>query len=207
MLFTFLIACGGKTNEQTDGGGDDGGQTDGGPQPGPDCPSAVPSEGASCKIDTLQCEYGSDPRSICNTIAVCNNGSWTYFKGGDACPTPATNPPECPATFEQVQVGTQCSLMGDSCNYSTSSATRFCTCSYMGGPVDMDGGFAGTWQCGSPFETGCPTARPHIGAACSQPDQTCNYDVCGAPSGLAFQCNGQTGTWIQGFGDMCAGAN
>jgi hypothetical protein len=204
ILFAFVVACGGKTSDITDGGGGN----DGGPQPGPDCPTSVPAEGASCKIDALQCEYGGDPRSVCNTIAVCNKGSWTYFKGGDpSCPTPATNPPDCPATLAQVQVGAKCPSMGEACNYSTSSATQFCTCSYMGGPVDLDGGFSGTWQCGAPFETGCPTARPRIGAACSQPDLNCSYDSCGAPSGLSFQCSGQTGTWIQGFGDVCAGAN
>ncbi len=97
--------------------------------------------------------------------------------------------------------------MGAQCNYSTSSATRFCMCTYMGGPPMMDGGMNPTWQCTYPAQMGCPAARPRIGAPCSQPSLDCTYDVCGAPMGLTFQCSAQTGTWIGGFMDACGGAN
>jgi hypothetical protein len=200
----FLAACGGKSLDNDDGGnGNDGGNNvDGGP--GPDCPVSQPQEGAHCSIETLECEYGSDPRSTCNNVLTCSNGSWTMPKPfDDSCPTGA-NAPACPASPSSA-TGT-CSDLGLACNYSTSQKTQFCSCNWMGGPPIEDGGTTATWQCGFNTATGCPAVRPTIGATCSMADLNCNYDVCGAPQGLSFQCNGKTGTWITGFGDVCAGA-
>jgi len=207
VLSILLAACGGKSLDNDDGGTGDGGHgsdTGPGPDPGPDCPTSKPQSGDACGLEDLQCEYGSDIRSTCNTVLTCVNGSWTMPKPFDpSCPT-GDNSPSCPAS-PSTATGA-CSDMGLACNYSTSSQTQFCVCSYMGGPPMLDGGTPAYWQCSFGTATGCPSARPKIGAKCSQPDLNCNYDVCGAPQGLSFQCNAKTGTWVEGFGDVCAGA-
>lgn len=204
VLSMILVACGGKSLDNGDGGNGDDGGNGGDSSPGPNCPTSVPQEGASCKIDGLECEYGSDPRSTCNTVVTCMGGGWTIPKSDDpTCPT-GTNSPSCPASAAAATGS--CSDMGLACNYSTSSSTEFCTCNFMGGPPMQDGGLGATWQCSFGGATGCPALRPKIGASCSQPDLNCNYDVCGAPQGLSFQCSSKTGTWVEGFGDVCAGA-
>ncbi len=209
MLFATLGACGGIADLGDGGSTPDSGNPDGGPGPGPspDCPTSPPTQSSSCSKNGIQCEYGNDVRFTCNQIVACTNGSWDYaFNGDPSCPTPQ-NPSACPATFEQVQQGASCTPMGTSCNYSNSTATRFCECNFMGGPIQIDGGPGATWECGFGTATGCPSVRPRIGTKCSQTDLNCSYDVCGAPSGLSFQCSSQTMTWVQGFGDVCAGAN
>ena len=205
LLSILLVACGGKSLDNSDGGngGDGGGNPDSGP-PGPNCPVSAPQGGSACSIDGLECEYGNDIRSTCNAVAQCTGGAWQYAKPDDpTCPTLA-NSPSCPSSPSSATGS--CSEMGLACNYSTASETRFCTCNYMGGPPMFDGGMTPTWQCSFGTTTGCPSVRPEIGSSCSQPDLNCSYDVCGAPQGLSFQCNGKTGTWIEGMGDVCAGA-
>jgi hypothetical protein len=203
ILSILVIGCGGKALENDDGGNGNDGGNNGDSGPGPNCP-ASPPQGGACSIEGLECEYGNDIRSTCNTVLTCANGQWMMPKPYDpSCPT-GPNSPSCPAS-PSAATGS-CSDMGLACNYSTSSVTQFCTCSWMGGPPMQDGGNPAYWQCS--FNTGpnCPSARPKIGASCSQPDLECNYDVCGAPQGLSFQCSAKTGTWIEGFGDVCAGA-
>jgi hypothetical protein len=203
VLSILLAACGGKSLDNDDGGNSDGGNN-GDSAPGPNCPTSLPSQASSCSIEGLECEYGNDPRSTCNTVVTCTNGGWTIPKpNAQGCPT-GPNSSSCPAS-ESAATGT-CTDMGLACNYSTSSETRFCTCNYMGGPPMLDGGFTASWQCSFGTATGCPAERPKIGTTCSQPDLDCNYDVCGAPQGLSFQCSSKTGTWVEGFGDVCAGA-
>src|SRR5215471_8176364 len=64
VLSILVIGCGGKS---LDDGGNNGDSS-----PGPNCPVS-PQEGSSCKIDGLQCEYGNDIRSTCNTVLTCMN--------------------------------------------------------------------------------------------------------------------------------------
>ncbi len=213
LLLGFVAlcaACGGKSDDTLGDGGTEGGDEcaciDAGPNK--ECPAVAPASNSACARDGLQCEYGSDRRWTCNDIAVCGSGQWERLKNGDvACPTPTQNPKGCPSTRGAVSQGAQCSDLGLSCDYSTSTSTDWCSCSYMGGPPLLDGGSYSTWYCTNPPETGCPLARPTIGSHCSQPDLNCNYDVCGVPSGLAVQCNTSTLTWTEGYGDLCAGAN
>ena len=210
VLSSSVFACGGAIDPLTDGGTNpDGGPSpDGSPPPNPNCPSSAPDQGGSCAKEGIECEYGSDPRTVCNQIATCSSGAWDFaFGGGGDCPTPPQNPSECPATLTQAQKGGACSDEGTICNYSTSSATQFCACGSPGGPIMIDGGPNDTWQCAFTSNSGCPAVRPRLGTACAVSDQNCNYDECGLPSGLAFQCNSQTMTWAIGFGDLCAGAN
>jgi len=207
VLGIFLAACGGKSLDNDDAGGDGGNNGDSSHNdsgPGPNCPTTQPKEGDACSINKLECEYGGDVRSTCNEVFTCLGGSWTVPKPFDqSCPT-GDNAPSCPAS-PSAATGS-CSDMGLACNYSTSQKTEFCTCNYMGGPPMLDGGMQATWQCSFGSSTGCPAARPKIGATCTQPDLNCNYDVCGFPQGLSFMCSGDTNTWVEGFGDVCAGA-
>ncbi len=209
VLSIILVGCGGKSLDNGDGGnGDDGGNSDGGnggdSSPGPDCPTSAPQQASSCSIEGLECEYGGDIRSTCNTVVTCTSGAWVMPKpDSQGCPT-AANAPSCPAS--PASATGACTDLDLACNYSTSSETEFCTCNYLGGPPMIDGGTPASWQCSSGTSTGCPAVRPKIGASCGAPDLNCNYDVCGVPQGLSFQCNSKTGTWISGFGDVCAGA-
>jgi hypothetical protein len=204
VLSILIVGCGGKSLDNGDGGndGDGGNGSDSGP--GPNCPTSLPQQGADCAIEGLQCEYGSDVRSTCNTVVTCASGGWTMPQPNDpSCPTVA-NAPQCPQSAAAATGS--CSNMGLACNYSTSSQTQFCTCEFMGGPPIEDGGTTPSWECSFGTSTGCPAVRPKIGSSCSLPDVNCSYDVCGAPQGLSFQCSSKTGTWIEGMGDVCAGA-
>jgi hypothetical protein len=207
FLSIILVGCGGKSLDTDDGGngGDGGNGADGSDgSPGPDCPLSAPQQASSCSIEGLQCEYGGDVRSVCNTVVTCVSGGWTIPKpNAQGCPT-GDNAPTCPAS--PASATGACTDLGLACNYSTSSATEFCTCNYMGGPPTLDGGTPASWMCSFGTSTGCPAVRPKIGSDCSQPDLDCSYDVCGAPQGLSFQCSSKTGTWIEGLGDVCAGA-
>ena len=198
------VACGGKTDGDFDGGGGDGGGTDGGPGPSGPCPQAEPSYGAACSQANLECEYGGDPRTTCNRVWSCAGGSWAMAKTGD--PTcPSTNSAACPSDASLASGA--CGDPGATCDYSTSGASRWCACTFMGGPVQIDGGNQYTWQCGFGTMSGCPALRPRLGSACAQPDLECDYSVCGIPMGLSVRCEGSTGTWVTGFGMVCAGAN
>ena len=210
LSLVLAPACGGISDLPDSGGGDSGGGDGGGggdAAPGPDCPSSAPSEGTACGKSGVECEYGSDTRWSCNLVTICSGGQWTLTKGVDpTCPTPSPNPPVCPATYVAAQQGGGCDPIGTVCDYSTSAATHVCSCAYLGGPVQIDGGGA-TWQCGGPYDQSCPAKRPRVGAPCSSPSTYCSYDVCGAPDGLSVQCDAQTGTWKTSPGPICAGAN
>jgi len=202
VLAMFVSACGGIAGGVPDAGPGD----DGGPPPTSNgCPSAAPAAGASCSESGLECEYGTDVRSTCNTVMTCSNGRWIApLDGNSSCPT-GPNPSECPASFDAAQ-GT-CGSVGTSCNYSTSSATRFCSCIDFGGPILLDGGGpTGSWMCTNDGQS-CPAERPRIGDTCSSLGTQCSYDSCGLPDGLSFQCSADTGTWIIGPAELCASAN
>ena len=70
-----------------------------------------------------------------------------------------------------------------------------------------DGGFDPSWQCSFGVGDGLPGGAPEDRRDVHSADLDCSYDMCGAPMGLSFQCSAKTGTWIEGFGDVCAGAN
>jgi hypothetical protein len=194
------MACGGISDNTLDGGGDSG------PGPGKNCPSSQPKVGDGCNNESLQCEYGSDDRYVCNTILTCNGGTWDSSFSDPSCPT--KNGSSCPATMGQIIQGSACGSVPTTCDYSTSQQTSFCACTFSGGPPIFDGGGPSyTWQCSYGSMTGCPAVRPRLGESCPQPNLNCNYDICGAPTGLSVQCDATTNTWKQGFGDVCAGAN
>lgn len=210
VAITPLVACGGKTDGDFDGGGGDGGGSDGGPGPGPGptngCPQAEPTGGGSCSKLQLECEYGGDARTVCNHVWTCTSSGWdTTFNGDPSCPS--TNSPACPASIDGVSPGSVCGDPGTTCNYSTTGATDWCACTFMGGPIQLDGGNPYTWQCSYSQGGACPAVRPRLGTSCSQHDLECDYSVCGVPNGLSVLCNSTTNTWVTGFGSVCAGAN
>jgi hypothetical protein len=204
-VLAFIGGCGGQIDVNPDGGGNDGGTSDGSVNdatpPGPNCPVQAPNGGSSCMIANIQCEYGSDPRWTCNAVATCTGTAWTIAsENGPTCPT--TNDQDCPTILGYVQQGAACAPTGTDCNYSTSSTTTFCDCTNLGGPINADGGGA-VWTCSAP-EPSCPSARPHLGATCTNPGLECDYGICGVPDGLDVQCDMSTGTWVGSAGGVCA---
>jgi hypothetical protein len=205
-LLILVVGCGGSVSPITGDSGTDGEGPDGSPGPGPNCPSGIPTVGAACSKEGIACEYGTDVRWTCNTVMECSGGVWGMVPQSDqGCPTHSA--PECPASLGDLTQGAACTPSGISFNYSTPSVTEFCSCTFMGGPIMADAGSQTTWLCSNGMLGGCPTARPALGSACSQPNLDCDYSVCGAPSGLGVQCSGTTSTWVQGMASACAGAN
>jgi hypothetical protein len=177
-LALLSLHCGGIV----DNGGDGGTQPDaesGG------CPSSTPANGSACASSLLLCEYGSNPRWACDTVALCSSSGWQVSPPASDCPTPT-----CPTG---VQPGASCDG-AQSCDDSSASRTAFCSC-VSGGPVHSDGGPPGSWIC-TAAAPGCPAVRPRLGSACAEPNLDCDYGICAGPSGLDVMCS--EGTWIQG---------
>ena len=186
-----VMACSGKVIDVSDGGpigGDGGGGTSDAPL-SPDCPASVPAAGSACAKKGVECEYGSDVDLACETLTRCDASGWTVTPPrAFTCPTPAPGP-SCPGTYAAVPQGATCTTAA-SCAYPQGT----CTCSvYCGSPYPVarmcDAGTPMTWHCGA-AEQGCPAIRPHLGTACSQDQQFCQYGDCTAP---AVRCEG--GLW------------
>ena len=77
------------------------------------------------------CEYGGDPRWVCNTIFTCTGSGWSPVLGNPDPTCPTINSVSCPASPSSGD----CSMTGLSCNYSTAGVTNFCDCTYLGGPI------------------------------------------------------------------------
>ena len=191
LLFVSLAlaACGGQTQGGSDADGTDSG-------PGGPCPSSAPADGDDCQ-GNVQCEYGDDPRWVCNTVATCKQGFWSIGSVDSDCPTPTTNPPAC----AQLQPNATCSNTGTTCR----EGDVFCACIYGGEPLLDAGGPIATYTCAQPTP-GCPSSRPKLGTTCTQANLTCSYAPCGTPSGLDVQCDSSSHTWV-GIQEFCAGAN
>ena len=219
-LLPTLFACGGATFEYgggdaapADGGTDarpsppppppaDGGRSDASPVDGgmpwsPECPNAVPAIGAPCNNEGLECEYGDAWWNVaCDVVVQCTSGAWASYQASfEPCsPKPGTNPAACPATYQDVPTGTECSATGTDCYYDQG----MCACEVpLGGPILLDAGMQGSWSCNPGL--GCPFPRARIGAACGQEGQTCIYADCD----YGQMCMG--GVW-QAAEIGCAGA-
>lgn len=201
-------ACGGKTDSTQ--GQDAGTDSDVGPDgfvhptPALPCPTVQPADGTACSKSGIECEYGDDPRWTCNWIATCDGARWSVATTNDAwCPTPATNPDACPATFAAAQQGNSCDAPGTPCQY----AQGFCACSWIDAPPMPDAGQLYDWQCAWGPAAGCPAKRPRLGTSCNDPSLGCDYGACDVPTGLSVSCDPDTMTWTENFGSLCAGAN
>jgi len=189
ILFVFLAACGGVALDVSDGGGGDSGPL------GKSCPKSPPAGNDSCSVDNLECEYGSDPRWTCNTLFRCSRGVWESGNTTDpSCPT-QPNSSQCPAT---QPFGT--CTNEPACRYGNT----WCACTFLGGPWNVDAGANKKWICAQ-HDPDCPAVRPQIGSPCATPKLSCDYGVCGVPSGSAVRCDENTGTWATNM-TFCAGA-
>lgn len=214
-LFGAGVGCGGSTlggdpigddAGENDSSAHDGGATDGSsisdvsvsdalPPLSPACPTSVPSPGAACTDEGVQCEYGDAWWSVgCDTVTQCTSGEWQLTQlSYDVCtPEPGPNSGACPATLSAVTQGATCSPNGTTCSYPDG----LCQCTEpLGGPVQIDGGSTPYWSCIP--EPGCPYPRPLLGTTCVASSQTCTYEDCS----FAEFC--RNGTW-QGEEEGCA---
>ena len=190
LLSVLLLACGGTTTSPLDDGGSDGSPgndgspgTDSGPSKG--CPASPPQAGSACVTtnDGPKCEYGTNPDPGCNQMFVCVSNAWVNQTSGQICPPQS----DCPASYAQVPNGQDCSPDQLACAYSQGE----CICTKDFGPVSKN---TPAWDC-IPATQGCPSPRPDIGTACSQPNQQCDYGACSG--GVALTCT--DGAWQQTF--------
>ncbi len=193
-------ACSGKTVEigpaDDDGGGaaktDSGIAADGNnfdSALSPNCPAYPPQEKTQCAHIGIECEYGTDLNIDCNKIARCDPSGWAVSAARhNSCPTPPAVP-SCPSTYQAVVSGSTCTTDA-TCTYGEGTCTCevYCGSQYpLGHPCEA--GTPKTWQC-TGASLGCPTIRPHIGTACSQDNQYCQYGDCNS---TALRC--ESGTW------------
>jgi hypothetical protein len=232
----LLVACGGSTSsaqDAADSGREAGSTVADASSPGADagdaassstppesgapaasCPGSEPALSSACGVEGLQCEYGDDPSIACNGVYACSGGKWTtgpmILMAPGTCPTkPASQTPNCPATFAAVQANGACSPPLTTCWYPE------------GAYVCVAGGTCapGRWQQATPGTSipGCPTNRPHLGVACSSTAPLCDYSCglgpsggvwcgaqCGDSNAFAVQCSAATGTWVEEQSN-CAG--
>jgi hypothetical protein len=199
-LAAFLVACGnvsipsggggsssggsGSGSGGSSGGGGASGSSSGGTSAS--CPATPPANGSSCTSPSVTCEYGGDPDSQCNTIAMCIEvtGRWsrTDPPSGGACPTspPGTN--GCPSSYSAVSIGQGCTSSAE-CAYPQGR----CACTpQQGGPVEIEDA-GSTWGCTAP-SAGCPLTRPQAGSSCNTDGEYCDYGTCTLPGGTGMTC-------------------
>ena len=189
-------ACGGSLSTPFDDGGvGDGGASDTGVKDSGStkCPATVPADQSSCSLpDGFTCEYGSSNLTMCNQLAMCNQGKWLLGgPGPDPQQCGIKNPPACPSTFASVPTGQSCSKdYPTSCEYPQGS----CACTInMGGPFPADAASVAKWYCSHP-DAQCPMPRPKVGSDCNVPSSvTCDYGACILPGATVLQCN--SGSW------------
>jgi hypothetical protein len=181
----ITVGCGGKTNgdHAADSASSSGGSSDNGPdgawgQPdgsgpwSPVCPATQPALGASCSANSVMCEYGDAWWSVaCDQVVLCQDGRWVVGGAGqNTClPQPQPNSPACPSNVEIIPNGSTCSQPSLECYYGQGVQ---CECHP---PID-DAGGPPNWVCVP--ESGCPSSRPRLGAACTGQPSTCTYQPC-----------------------------
>jgi hypothetical protein len=157
------------------------------------CPSTPPDEATSCDAPFLACEYGSSPHIVCNEVATCIDGEWSYPPPTPGPPSPFCVPPNplCPTTFRDTPASTTCATAPDIvCDYPSGS----CGC-LGGGPYPNDGGAPNySWFCSVP-SPGCSATRPLLGTLCTDDGQECEYAVCIDDGGDFESCEG--GVWVR----------
>jgi MYXO-CTERM domain-containing protein len=169
-----------------------GSSSDGGPDAhcAPTCPSAEPAVGDPCE-QSVECEYGDDPRFECNRTYTCAAGQFQTLlqtlPGDDAgCPTALAA--GCPLTRASLTAGAACTPTGLACPYVEGE----CQCE-----TTADGG--SSWSClpqnslvGS--DAVCPVPRPRLGTSCLlQSDVYCTYET-----NCSFQVCNPCGEWVLG---------
>jgi hypothetical protein len=133
------------------------------------CPSSPPEAGSPCSgPQGFSCEYGSDPRTLCNTTASCRTGT------GWAVQLPSVGPtPICPTT-----VASPCppSFVAGPDSGLACAGNKF-ECYYAQGNCVCDPSFGPSLTCAPTPVVGCPQVRPLYGTPC---DGSCSsWGVCG----------------------------
>jgi hypothetical protein len=205
--FALTVGCGGNFVPAGDGGppGSDGGtdapgksetgSPDSGSDTGPGgaCPSSAPTESAACSPVGLECEYGSNPNPDCNQLWDCTTAGWSNDTAKTGCP-PAG---DCPPSYAAA--------MGTGAAVTCALAEEDLTCSYPQGTCICSDGSLPTvggpdWMC-IPATASCPSPRPALGSACSDPGTECDYGACSG--GIAIMC--KDGVWQQDKMVACPG--
>jgi hypothetical protein len=150
----------------------------------PVCPASAPTEGSSCTLNNLNCEYG------CGNVLVCVDGTWGGAIGSPFCQD-GKSPLGCPPAISSINAD------GGACTGPVTGAcvypTEVCECV---SPFDPTPDASSSWWCGP--GVGCPMPRPRIGSACTSAGQSCSYAECGSTE----TCMG--GYW-QGGDEPCGG--
>lgn len=160
------------------------------------CPEKPPTAGDACSKEMLYCEYGDARHPLCDPVFMCFSGEWNgpdelVLNGATPCPADQPNPDECPATFDAVERGGDCTG-GTLCVYDDGE----CACTqYDPEPTGP------TWHCDDPTPDSSPgcTPRPRWGTPC-EPDQSCQF---GAPFCFYGQTCSDDGLWTY---TPCTGA-
>lgn len=160
-LFVLLVACGGSTMDDAKPIAEGGALSV--------CPVAAPSANTSCARESLQCEYGNDPRRNCHSMATCRGGKWEVTSA--QCPQlPLAT---CPATRGDAQ-GNACNADNAICVYEYGLS---CTCTTCPNPYPICQQLkTPVWACQAPSsDSDCPNARPNLGTTCAKEKRTCSY--------------------------------
>jgi hypothetical protein len=185
LLLLILANCGPpKDQSSADAGGDP-------PEPG--CPFFEPKEQSRCPEIGLQCEFGSDDRIACNSVATCTDIGWITTAPDERC-TP--NDEGCPDDAVLIARGGPCDALGITCSYPTGT----CACDGKFKPGGSDLEF--TWTCTDPGP-GCEPIRPHLGGSCFEEGKVCSYGGCSLiVHNVTQKCVG--GVW-RSIADQCGG--
>lgn len=183
MIF-LVTACGGVAENRVSLG--DAGTTS--PESGasrpprnPDCPAAIPLDGAPCAAE-VQCEYHTpEAPGYCTTFATCVGQSvgsgplWVVTPPDEKCVVGAHG---CLSTF---QAGA-----GGPCDYSLALRCYYdegeCACQSTSCSASM----TSTWWC-SPWGSDCPSPLPLIGNICAPGTPSCGA-LCGGAAGGRREC-------------------
>lgn len=139
------------------------------------CPASPPEAGAPCSsagVQTLECEYGDDPRPGVNLFARCLAGRW-FYSLANSFPFADSGLPigdaGCPPTI--VEAGPASSCGTPRCVYPEGT----CTCYVDPGLNAGDGGTF--WSClYLPLPPGCPaTLAEAQSAGCTATGSGCFY--------------------------------
>jgi hypothetical protein len=185
----------GRDAASPDGAGPDVIQTDVSPKdvippPKEPCPASPPAQGSSCAPVGFECEWGTNVRPSCNTVAECTKAvGWDVVGGDPTCTAPAAT---CPARYTDIPQGKACPSAdnGLACAYSRGE----CFCE-----MDIEFGTGTLWQCSS-LNPGCPSPRHDIGTPCTDEGLVCDYGAC--LGGVELSCS--SGYWQQA-GTSCPG--
>jgi hypothetical protein len=170
-----------------------------------DCPTSPPDAGAPCARAGLDCEWGDDPDSSCNTVARCeadcfrapcpmNPPYWHTSAPGAQCPSAVCSTPDwCPASFEEASSGGPC-MMGLTWFECRNGPCPFC--GYRQGVCrcDKDEHTGDSkWAC-TTLDPSCPPYRPRLGSSCAGlPNVLCSYTADGSPPSVGAGC--RDGVW------------